>query len=724
MRDRFRAGLSRAIRCAWRDAQLLLDDADSCAFVAIELNDSRALADIARRLHRVFAGPLVVIFRAGTHLSFAFVLRASQLDDDPHALEKVTMLRDVDIADPHIGHLDVIASLVRKTGVPSIDVERLSKRFYRDIANWYGWALQQFDLEHDEKHRATALIRLLTRMVFCRFLKEQGLLPAGPFHEREWRESLDLPFETSEASDSFPDHLFFEPERGLLRILDAYKFTLIENTPVEEEMALDPELLGKVFENLLASYNNETRITARKQTGSFYTPRPIVDYMADASLKLYLADALKACGSNERDIDAGLDTLFAYTERVHPFSDREVAALLDAIRRCRILDPACGSGAFPMGVLHKLVHVLRKLDPHGDDYHHKRHLIENCLYGVDIQPLAIQISKLRMMISLLADDRALSVTDTKFTTANALIDCDESFKEGFDIVIGNPPYYKENDDKRRFDGLRDLPCYQGKMDVWYLFADAGLDMLKPRGVLSFIATNNWTTNAGASKLLNRILRDAAIVDFEHHRIFEDASIQTMIMTLRKDASSATYRATVAKAADDFTKQDMSTLKRFHVDIDRVASMDKPLSFNPAERTSILDLIAEAGNFRLLKSEIAQGIVPNPDRVNARNIETIGAKNARARGIAVGDGVFVLNERECASIDRAEQGHLKPLYEPVHIGRYVLKPTNLKIIYAKKGAFDATRAVDRRAPEPVQRDHGKPARKPQRTTCGSSFALAA
>jgi adenine-specific DNA-methyltransferase len=219
-------------------------------------------------------------------------------------------------------------------------------------------------------------------------------------------------------------------------------------------------------------------------------------------------------------------------------------------------------------------------------------------------------------------------------------------------------------------------------------------MLKPRGVLSYIATNNWTTSAGASKLRNRIVRDTTLIefiDFEHHRIFEDASIQTMIMTLRKDASRATYRATIARPTSAFTTQDMSTLARFPFEMDRLAQMDKPLSFNPAERASILNMIAEAGDFRLLKAEIAQGIVPNPDRVNARNIDAIGHDIAIARGIEPGDGVFVLNESECASIDRAEHGILKPLVEPIHLGKYRKRPSNLKIIYAKKGSFDATRA---------------------------------
>ncbi|MDY0094352.1 MAG: hypothetical protein RBT80_16790, partial [Candidatus Vecturithrix sp.] len=184
-----------------------------------------------------------------------------------------------------------------------------------------------------------------------------------------------------------PDLLFFRDEtiwdlnalygtknktytvKGLFDILAAYKFTIAENTPIEEEIALDPELLGKVFENLLASYNPETQTTARKQTGSFYTPREIVNYMVDESLIAYLSNALQNSppGRGEgwvaSEVEARLRHLLAYTDAPHQFTDAEVAALMTALHTAKILDPACGSGAFPMGMLHKMVHILTKLDP-------------------------------------------------------------------------------------------------------------------------------------------------------------------------------------------------------------------------------------------------------------------------------------------------------------------------------------------------------------------------
>ena len=194
--------------------------------------------------------------------------------------------------------------------------------------------------------------------------------------------------------------------------------------------------MGRVFENLLASYNPETKETARKQTGSFYTPREVVDFMVNESLHAYLKQALvNKAGMSADDAEVGLEFLLAYNEKEHLFEPEEVSILIQAIDECKILDLACGSGAFPMGILHKQVYILQKRDPKNKrwkerqiekikemeditlidtlakdvetafennelDYGRKLYLIENCIYGVDM-PIAIQISKLRFLFLLL-----------------------------------------------------------------------------------------------------------------------------------------------------------------------------------------------------------------------------------------------------------------------------------------------------------------------------------
>lgn len=291
--------------------------------------------------------------------------------------------------------------------------------------------------------------------------------------------------------------------RGLFTILNSYKFTIDETTPVEEEIALDPELLGRVFENLLAAHNPETKTTARKSTGSYYTPREIVDYMCEQSLINYLKTKIESL--NIDNIDDKLEELLSYSE-THSFTESEVDELIKAVNEVKILDPACGSGAFPMGLLHKLVHVLSKLDPHNKkwkesqiekanqiddyeardeairiieqqfednemDYSRKLYLIQNCIFGVDIQPMATQISRLRFFISLIVDEKpnhskpnmgilALPNLETKFVAANTLIDINENnlFAQAPSIVnlkqelekVRNS-YFRANSSKKKLE---------------------------------------------------------------------------------------------------------------------------------------------------------------------------------------------------------------------------------------------------------------------------------
>lgn len=289
-----------------------------------------------------------------------------------------------------------------------------------------------------------------------------------------------------------PDYLFFGEEvgknidlsewygdkkkkkvsaRGIIDILKRYNFTVEENTPFDKEVSLDPELLGKVFENLLASFNPETQTTARKQTGSFYTPREIVLYMVDESLVAHLKRTVG------EELEPQYRQLMQYSDDDVELTAEQRKSIMQSLYNCKILDPACGSGAFPMGILQQMVHILNRIDPDNSgwkemmlqkaldetseayrnsssderkeliadiersfdesinrpDYARKLYLIENCIYGVDIQPIAIQISKLRFFISLVVDQntnadptdnfgvRPLPNLEAKFVAANTLI---------------------------------------------------------------------------------------------------------------------------------------------------------------------------------------------------------------------------------------------------------------------------------------------------------------
>ena len=216
------------------------------------------------------------------------------------------------------------------------------------------------------------------------------------------------------------DNVIFE----LIDLFDSYVWTIEESTPTEQDIALDPELLGTVFENLIGFYNPETKDNARKQTGSFYTPREIVDYMCKESLK----EALKI---KFPILHTQINDLIENSEDQLNFPDK--TKMLAVITDLKILDPACGSGAFLMGMFMLMVRTIEKLQEHKTTYKNKLDIITNCIYGVDIQNIAIEISKLRFFISLLVDYQTpeyiedfevLPNLETKFVVANTLIGID------------------------------------------------------------------------------------------------------------------------------------------------------------------------------------------------------------------------------------------------------------------------------------------------------------
>lgn len=513
--------------------------------------------------------------------------------------------------------------------------------------------------------------------------------------------------------------------RGLLKIFDSYKFTIEENTPVEEEVALDPELLGKVFENLLASYNPDTKTTARKKSGSFYTPREVVDYMVDEALVCYLERPLAPvepaqaatqfvanglldldAGPGDLDLDAvaanpmsgglavggtenllrdRLRRLLSFRHTSHDFNAAETLTLIAAIERLRVLDPACGSGAFPMGMLQKLVAVLRKLDPDNAlwktqnraplaeqlasakklkdptlrdeqttaalatlekfdadfadpdyaDYARKLYLIEKCLYGVDIQPIAVQIAKLRFFISLVVEQKLgtdhqrltpLPNLETKIVAANTLLPIPRSgvqqdllanpdvadkeaelrdanashfaakrfadkrkrkekilrlrdelatllkaeltlkpgdaermtawdpfdqnrhadffdpewmfgFQSGFDIVIGNPPYVRQEsikEDKPRFKPH--YVTYNGTADLFVYFYERSFQLLNPHGCLSFITSNKWFRAKYGTALREYMVTHTElrqIIDFGDEAVFDALAYPTIVIATKR-----------------------------------------------------------------------------------------------------------------------------------------------------------------------------------------------
>lgn len=540
---------------------------------------------------------------------------------------------------------------------------------------------------------------------------------------------------------------------GILDIFDRYNFTVNEDEPLEKEVAVDPEMLGKVFENLL-------EVKDRKSKGTYYTPREIVHYMCQESLINYLATGLDGKASKEeleslvrfgetvvehesRIIQKGHET-DTYSFKL-PESIRDNAKLIDEkLGTIRICDPAVGSGAFPVGMMSEIIRARGALTPHiGESkertpYNFKRHAIQESLYGVDIDPGAIEIAKLRLWLSLVVDEenretvQPLPNLDFKIMQGNSLVELisyvstgdqrrdamvshlkklkDELFnitspsakkskrqeiedlikqfseydrsrkiefleqkikvirsqgklfedrqsqkedekkvtelkskvveikhikipgpenhfewhinfsevfqeKGGFDVVIANPPYIKEYVYKKAFDGLKKSPYYQGKMDIWTMFACVSIDLLKNEGILSFIAPNNWISNAGASILRDKILKDGELksfIDFGNYKIFEHAGIQTMIFVFKKVKPRKEYLVKYLKVEDENLLSALSGEKQ-DICIKPDKLIGDNITFASEKYNFILEKIASKKNFELTKKEVAQGIVAAPDK---------------------------------------------------------------------------------------------------------------
>lgn len=812
------------------------------------------LAEISRAFNREFCyTPVVVVFRYagadGEYLAFANTERSKyKRNQEGEKAGKVTLLRDIDIENPHAGHAKILADLkIPNAGEDRVDsfaklyahwqkvldVSLLNKKFYQEVSTWYFYACKEVVFPKDAKDNQESLIRLITRLMFVWFLKEKGLVPNALFDKEEIQSILkslepqestyykailqnlffatlntekdrafikrssgrshqymvhnvfrykdyfqspdqvidryfaEIPFlngglfecldsgndnesivridgfsENAKNPLSVPNDLFFGDlrnvdlnkelgksknkyqVRGLIHIFKSYKFTIAENTPFEEDVALDPELLGQVFENLLAAYNPETQTTARKQTGSFYTPREIVNYMVDESLIAYLKNQLLTENAvfvefgrqqinlfgneynagqlsiqeqlnqnpfkgKEDGLEQKLRQLLAFDD-VNPFADNEAVQerLIRALDNCKILDPACGSGAFPIGILQKMVHILSKLDRDNQrwkhqqkereiaplledlrqarkisyeearsaavsqleerlaqieadfanneqDYPRKLFLIENCIYGVDIQPIALQIAKLRCFISLIVEQKVdnsqpnrgilpLPNLETKFVSANSLIRFSDQMNlrspavevlekelkeirqkhftarskatkdkyrlrdrelrdeisnllkgtgldvaladslarwnpynqntsadffdaewmfgiaDGFDIVIGNPPYVRQEQIRSLKPTLqKQFSCYTGVADLFVYFFERGYQLLNTGGVLSYICSNKYFRSGYGEKLRDFLGKNTTIqqlVDFGDTDVFTAIAYPSIILFSKEKAS--------------------------------------------------------------------------------------------------------------------------------------------------------------------------------------------
>jgi hypothetical protein len=548
----------------------------------------------------------------------------------------------------------------------SFDLEPVNKQFYKGICEFFTELKQHLVSEDvfDARHAAYFTNRLIGRIVFCRFLDKKGIInPVMKYFETEGKDSTEYYkdkletlffnvfntpiddrqvgsddktpflngglFEIKENDKYQDDKLTFPTDyfTRLFEFLKHYNFTTDESTSSFQQVAIDPEMLGKIFENLLAEQVEETGQQARKAKGAFYTPREIVDYMCKESLREYLKTKVTEARDRDDKISLLLDTkphLWRdqqrnYVKDLEPFKI-EIFKALDSVK---ILDPACGSGAFPMGMMQLLLMCYERLEPRFDPYSTKLSIIKNNLYGVDIEPMAVEISRLRAWLSIIVDKEGdirkiepLPNLDFKFICANSLIPLDKSGQmnlmddtdledkitalrdkyydektvkgknklrqefeslisakefgmekskkqeqlesyhpfdsenicqffdpefmfslDGFDVVIGNPPYFSlsKNEDLKQLSNTYDT--YSSTGDVYALFIELGSRILKKNGFETFIVSNKWLRANYGIKLRNYIVKRTnprLIIDFGQNLLFGEAIVHTAIIMTEKD----------------------------------------------------------------------------------------------------------------------------------------------------------------------------------------------
>ena len=482
---------------------------------------------------------------------------------------------------------------------------------------------------------------------------------------REWK---DIPYlngglferdAEDEPESRFPADYF----RRLFQFFSEYNFTIDENDPNDAEVGVDPEMLGKIFENLLED---------NKDKGAFYTPKEIVRYMCQESLIAYLDTNTSIASEKIRKF------VLSPEEGVTDIPDNKKPKLLTALEEVKICDPAIGSGAFPMGLLNELLHCREVLSgEHYDRAALKKSIIQNNIYGVDIEKGAVDIARLRFWLSIVVDEETpspLPNLDYKIMQGNSLIESFEGVdlskltyekeykkdkgelslfddeknrlqktvshllssyyscsdhdrkvklqkeisdtineqlkaqaynpeilrelrtinlaennkfflwhtwfsdvfnrddKEGFDIVIGNPPYflYQESHVGEIGDLRSDKDytiAFGGKLNAYKLFiANAVRKLLSTNGINCFIFQNSFLGDRQATNLRKYILKNDKIVkidsfperDSKKKRVFESVKMSVCISTIQNTKVDSDYVFPVYVWNDKYKSSGLTT----------------------------------------------------------------------------------------------------------------------------------------------------------------------
>lgn len=502
--------------------------------------------------------------------------------------------------------------------------KQVGEKLFEDLMDWRIALSKEFkkhnNLSHDEIDEGVQ--RILDRLIFIRTAEdrkiEQVILQVllrewetkgkrqniykrliDSFHwfDENYNSKLFAPHYCEEWEAD--DKVFAEILKGLYETKDGYRYDF---------SAISADVLGGIYEQYLSFVQirkgEDKTKSKRKSQGIYYTPKYIVEFIVRETL----GEVLKK-------------------------------TKLKDIHKIKVLDPACGSGSF-LTVAYDT--ILESVGNHS--LFTKFDILKDNIYGVDLDGQAVEIAQLNLLLKTLTQRTKLPTLKNNLRVGNSLLpvgdseqkpfDVEKEFASiieqgGFDVIIGNPPYIKEYTNRAAFDGLHDSPYYQGKMDIWTLFACHAVDLLKDGGYFAFIAPNNWLTNAGASIFRDKILTEGQIVkfvDFGGYKVFKDAGIQTMVFIFKKGKLKKSYQAAYAKITDkniggeavqaflSNPNAKMEGTVSFNAKISPKDLVGENIVFSDEASDDVLGKIEKQKNFKLTEKEVAQGIVAAPDKL--------------------------------------------------------------------------------------------------------------
>ncbi len=599
---------------------------------------------------------------------------------------------------------------------------------------------------------------------------------------------------------NIPNSFFSNDSKdGILDVFDLYNFTIDENDDLDSEIGIDPEMLGRIFESLLPE-------NLKKTKGTHYTPKEIVEYMCLETIKDYL----------ERNHDKKYhifinqilnfsrfpeETISFKEENIFPKDEENMYPILNSIDKClsdiKVCDPCVGSGAFILGSLNLIINIkkiiylfLNKKNINFSKI--KRELIQNNLYGIDIDSGAVEICKLRLWLSLAIDEKdviePLPNLDFKIVQGNSLLEqfeginldisynnntqlelgfnaniLNEKFdqlknlqknyyqctnsedkyksikninkiyyeilkeqisnkltinndnkkklinslnnfrsitedknylpwklifldvfleKNGFDIILANPPYLREKDNSKIFDPVNNSffgkKYHNGKMNYWYYFLYKAIDKSNSQGTIAFITNRYWINSFGAKKLIHKINSELfikSVLDLNKIKVFEKVSGQHIVFIYSKKVNETTiYKNIKNNLSDIFSIDDTENIKISVLKKAEIFTANNQINFNIKEINLISSKFKKLDDFFIPST----GIQESPDKVSSKMLKEKPDKNIKA-----GEGVFVLNNEELKNLklNNNEMKIIKKYLNPNEVDIYKINFKNNYIIYS-------------------------------------------